>query len=177
MTSVAIVGAQVSDSRGARVLVLRLAGGRFREVKVKGVAAFRFSGGCRILEGRKTSKSAVRFVWPVSRVDRGRSCRGEGGVTLRSLGRGLARVGERSSGLVFGRQRLGVGAVLLERHERTASVGLRCGRTAWNGKDVTAPRGARILEREELQRPGNPKGVSGMRQNRTATTQPSPLRG
>jgi hypothetical protein len=159
------------------VLDLRSAEGCFREDKVKGVAAFRFTEGCRILEGRKTSKSAVRFVRPVSQVDRGRSCRGEGGVTLRSFGRGLARVGERSPGSVFGRQRSCVGAVLLERRERTASVGRRCGRAGWNDRDVSAPRGARILEREELQRPGNPKGVSGMRQDREATNQPRPLRG
>lgn len=46
--------------------------------KVIGVAAFRFTGGCRIFEGRKTSRSAVRFVWPASWVDRERSGFGAG---------------------------------------------------------------------------------------------------
>jgi hypothetical protein len=108
-------GRQDSDSRGARVLDLRPTEERFKEEKVKGVAAFRFSEGCRILEGRKTSKSAVRFVWPASRVDRGSVVSGDGRVTFRGRGRDLARVGERSPGAVFGRQRLGVGSVLLER--------------------------------------------------------------
>lgn len=44
------------------VLDLRLAGTCFKEDKVKGVAAFRFSEGCRTFKGRNTSKSAVWFV-------------------------------------------------------------------------------------------------------------------
>lgn len=81
-----VSGAQGLVSRFSRVLDLRPAEGRFREGKVKGVAAFRFSEGCRILEGRKTSKSAVRFVWPASWVDRGRSCQAREGRPFGAAG-------------------------------------------------------------------------------------------